>query len=214
MTAASAENLLSLGPEVCCARPLSGLESTRRAGFAFPWMFYYLVPTLFAIPFFTVWIAGGAMGLFRAIFANASPAMIRLVLLLVASATYALFAYYIYVFPSRDRVILYEHGLFIRMGFKRRRIPFQLIQTLATGRSLPAWERKLRSINRVFHPDIARLGDHLATTALSITLADGRQHVFKVFLTRFDSDDMAHLFEELLRRNPHLGAKDSAAPPD
>jgi len=127
-----------------------------------------------------------------------------MVLIIPMVIVYFLLIWHVYFFPRGDHLILHEHGLSIRYGFKRRQFPFAAIQAIYVGRPVSAVRQKINSINRIFHPGIARLADYCSERSLTIALRDGSQHVFKAILTRFEPADMEKLFAELIAHTPNF----------
>ncbi len=193
---------VDLGAEVCRARPRPQAELLRQMGFRFPRLLLYVLGPCLFIPYTALMVGAVAAGLVGVLVkALALPAGAAVFVLV-----YAVMFYYGYIYPGRDCLVLHERGLHVRIGFKRRDIPFESIQGIVIGRALSRYERTLRGISRIFHPEIAAMTDRVAENSVRIMLADGKTVVFKTLLIRFDGEETVRVLEEMFRRNPRLAA--------
>jgi hypothetical protein len=89
---------------------------------------------------------------------------------------------------------------------KHRTLTFEGMAAIYIGRTFSPRESRLVKVNRIFNPSVAQLAEHFAAQSLTIEMTDGRKHVFKVLMTRFEPEDIQRLFEELVKRQPRFAA--------
>jgi hypothetical protein len=80
------------------------------------------------------------------------------------------------------------------------------MERLYLGRVPSAVEADLRTALSPLKPGHAAWIASMDSTALTVVTADGRSHVFKALLSRFEPEDLERFFLEVVGRNPRLGA--------
>ncbi|MCI0455753.1 MAG: hypothetical protein L0Z62_02070 [Gemmataceae bacterium] len=137
------------------------------------------------------------LGILHLLAPGLDPVTLSWIVFPSAAVIFLGFAWLVFVRPRRDCIVLHERGLRIRLGWKRLAVPFDQLAELRSGREGGSVEQALTAVLRVFRPGTMSHLESLNETALTLTLTNGKVHVFKTFFLAFDPEDAADFFERV-----------------
>ncbi|MHB1157827.1 MAG: hypothetical protein ACYC26_13450 [Phycisphaerales bacterium] len=197
MNSANASRTPDLGPVVFVCRRASQVQTLRAQGFRFSWLLYYVLCPLFMIPYLAMMAAMVPFLILGYTVKQAiGPAFVPVFVLF-----YLLIAYFNYVRPRRDCLVLHERGMRIRLGLKHLHVSFDNIDCLFPGRIPTKLEKGFRKILRFMNPHQARWMNSMDGTTLTIITKNSSVHTFKALFTRFAVADLNQLLQQLTARN-------------
>jgi hypothetical protein len=178
-------------------------------GFALWWLVFYVLYPLVFIPglsLMTTAFLYEALGYSR-------EERLNMVFWIIFVSLYVALSWAVFVLPLSDRLVLYERGIRIKSGFKRRIFSFDAVESILIGRAPSKMEKGLRGVLAILKPGDARWMRSLDSSGITVVTKDGKAHVFKLLLTRFKPREVEEFFRELVRQHPRFGVSSPAAEP-
>jgi len=109
-----------------------------------------------------------------------------------------------YGWPRGDYLVMYEHGFRYRITYKRLTVAFDELIQFRVGWDVPAWLKVTSTLGELKYPGLGELTQKCSEYSATVVLNNGKKHVLKGFLIRFDSEDTAHFLQHLVEKFPHL----------
>src|SRR5262249_30871978 len=135
-----ASQAVDLGVELRRCRPLSGARTLQAQGYALWWPLFYIVYPLIILPYLAFM---GAVLPFLALGYSFEEMFSLPSFAVLFACFYAALCWWGFILPRYDHLAVHERGLRVKLGFKRREIPFDSIEGIYTGRPTTELEERL-----------------------------------------------------------------------